>query len=109
MSMTAKYCVPKGKKLVIKNFNLIGSLSNHNPTIVFNKYSNVFGGINYIIKKIRFDDWQGIQLQDDLDYIFNANEELYITIETVPGTPQNDFLTIQLEGYLYDNLSDYHY
>lgn len=108
-SMTAKFCVPSGKKLVIKNFNLIGSLSNHNPTIVFNKYSDVFGGINYIIKKIRFDDWQGIQTQDDLDLILNENEELYITIDTIAGTPQDDFLTIQLEAYQYDNLQDYVY
>ena len=108
-SMTAKYCVPTGKKLVIKNFNLIGSLSNHNPTIIFNRYSNVFGGINYLIKKIRFNDWQGIQTQDDLDYVFNENEEFYITIETVSGTPQADYLTIQLEGYLYDNNNNYEY
>jgi hypothetical protein len=108
-SMTAKYCVPSGKYLVIKNFNLIGSLSNHNPTIIFNKYSDVFGGLNYIIKKIRFDDWQGIQTQDDLNYLFKENEELYITIDTIAGTPQNDFLTIQLEGYLYDNLASYEY
>ena len=108
-SMTAKYCVPSGKCLVIKNFNLIGSLSNHNPTIIFNKYSDVFGGINYIIKKIRFDDWQGIQTQDDLDILLRENEELYITIDTIAGTPQNDFLTIQLEGYLYDNLASYEY
>ena len=108
-SMSAKYCVPSGKKLIIKNFNLIGSLSNHNPTIVFNKYSNVFGGINYIIKKIRFDDWQGIQTQDDLDILLNENEELYITVDTIAGTPQDDYLTIQLEAYLYDNLQDYVY
>lgn len=108
-SMTAKYCVPSGKKLVIKNFNLIGSLSNHNPNIIFNKYSNVFGGINYVLKNIRFDDWQGIQTQDDLDLLFEENEELYITIETVAGTPQDDYLTIQLEAYLYDNLQDYVY
>ena len=108
-SMTAKYCVPSGKKLVIKNFNLIGSLSNHNPTIVFNKYSNVFGGINYIIKKIRFDDWQGIQTQEDLDLLLNENEEFYITVDTIAGTPQDDFLTIQLEAYQYDNLQDYVY
>ena len=108
-SMTAKYCVPTGKKLVIKNFNLIGSLSNHNPTISFNKYSNVFGGLNYLIKKVRFDDWQGIQVQDDLDYILNENEELYVTVETVAGTPQDDYLTIQFEAYLYDNLIDYVY
>ena len=108
-SMTAKYCVPSGKKLIIKNFNLIGSLGNHNPNIIFNKYSNVFGGINYVLKNIRFDDWQGIQTQDDLDLLFEENEELYITIETVPGTPQDDYLTIQLEAYLYDNLQDYVY
>jgi hypothetical protein len=91
-SMTAKYCVPSGKS-----------------TIIFNKYSDVFGGLNYIIKKIRFDDWQGIQTQDDLNYLFKENEELYITIDTIAGTPQNDFLTIQLEGYLYDNLASYEY
>ena len=108
-SMTAKYCVPSGKKLVIKNFNLIGSLDNHNPNIVFNKYSDVFGGINYVIKNIRFNDWQGIQTQDDLDLLLNENEEIYINVDTVAGTPQNDYLTIQLEGYLYDNLIDYVY
>ena len=108
-SMTAKYCVPSGKKLVIKNFNLIGSLGNHNPNIIFNKYSDVFGGINYVLKNIRFDDWQGIQTQDDLDLLIDENEEFYITIETVPGTPQDDYLTIQLEAYLYDNLQDYVY
>ena len=108
-SHTAKYCVPNDKVLVIKNFNLIGSLSNHNPTIIFNKYSDVFGGVNYIQKKIRFDDWQGIQTQDDLDYKILGNEEFYVTIKTIAGTPQNDFLTIQLEGYLYDNLVDYQY
>lgn len=109
LSMTGKFCVPSGKKLVIKNFNLIGSLSNHNPTIIFNRYSDVFGGINYIVKKIRFDDWQGIQTQDDLDYLFKENEEFYITVETIAGTPQADYLTIQLEGYLYDDLQDYVY
>jgi hypothetical protein len=108
-SQTAKYCVPSGKCLVIKNFNLIGSLSNHNPTIIFHKYTNVFGGLDYIIKKIRFDDWQGIQTQDDLDYLFKENEEFYITVDTIAGTPQADYLTIQLEGYLYDNLASYEY
>ncbi len=108
-SMTAKYCVPSGKKLIIKNFNLIGSLGNHNPNIIFNKYSNVFGGINYVLKNIRFDDWQGIQTQDELDFLFEENEELYITVETVAGSPQDDYLTIQLEAYLYDNLQDYVY
>jgi hypothetical protein len=108
-SMTAKYCVPSGKKLIIKNFNLIGSLDNHNPNIIFNKYSDVFGGINYVLKNIRFNDWQGIQTQDDLDLLIDENEEFYITIETVAGTPQNDYLTIQLEAYLYDNLQDYVY
>lgn len=108
-SMTAKYCVPSGKKLIIKNFNLIGSLGNHNPNIIFNKYSNVFGGINYVLKNIRFDDWQGIQTQDELDFLFEENEELYITVETVAGSPQDDYLTIQLEAYLYDNLQDYEF
>lgn len=108
-SMTAKYCVPSGKKLVIKNFNLIGSLGNHNPNIIFNKYSDVFGGINYVLKNIRFNDWQGIQTQDDLDLLIDENEEFYITVETVAGTPQDDYLTIQLEAYLYDNLQDYVY
>jgi hypothetical protein len=108
-SQTAKYCVPSGKTLVIKNFNLIGSLSNHNPTIIFHRYTNVFGGLDYIIKKIRFDDWQGIQTQDDLDYLFKENEEFYITVDTVAGTPQADYLTIQLEAYLYENISAFHY
>lgn len=108
-SMTAKYCVPSGKKLVIKNFNLIGSLDNHNPNIIFYKYSNVFSGIRYVLKNIRFNDWQGIQTENDLDYLINENEEFYIMVESGSDTPQNDYLTIQLEAYLYDNLQDYTY
>jgi len=108
-TLSAKYAVPKNKRLVIKNFHLIGSLGNHNPEITFRKYTDIAGGINYIIKKIRFDDWQGIQTQDDLDWIFEEGEEIYIEIETGAGSPGNDYLTIQLEGYLYENISTFHY
>ena len=108
-TLSAKYAVPKNKRLVIKNFHIIGSLGNHNPEIIFRKYTNISGGINYIIKKIRFDDWQGIQSQDDLDWVFEEGEEIYLEIVTPAGSPGNDYLTVQLEGYLYENISTFHY